>query len=158
MTRAVFVIVRTAVPGLSTIVTRAVPSRAIDPSSQVTVEPLWEQLPWLGVIEVTVTLEGRVSVTRTLVAGAGPSFTTSIVYVNEPPAATGSGSSVFVIERSARHSENSEVEPASVWPGSVNRVAVAVITSVGVVSPASVTWPLQFPAESVITFRVPTSV
>ena len=43
---------------------------------------------------------GSVSVTLTLVAVLGPLFVTVRVYVNVAPAVTGSGESVFVIERS----------------------------------------------------------
>ena len=42
-TRAVFVIVRTLVPGLTTIVMRAVPSRLICPRRHVTIDPTREQ-------------------------------------------------------------------------------------------------------------------
>jgi hypothetical protein len=50
---------------------------------------------------VYVTPEGNVSVTKTPVALLGPAFDTAIVYVSIPPAVTGLGKAVFIIERLA---------------------------------------------------------
>ena len=44
---------------------------------------------------------GITSVTVTAAAGSGPAFATRIRYVRFVPGATGSGESVFVIDRSA---------------------------------------------------------
>lgn len=60
-----------------------------------------QPVPWLGVAEVNVTPAGNVSVTVTAAALAGPLFVTVIEYVRVPLTDTGSGESVFVIDRSA---------------------------------------------------------
>ena len=51
--------------------------------------------------ETNVTLAGRESVRVTPVAGPGPLLVTVSVYVRNLPAVTGSGASVFVIDKSA---------------------------------------------------------
>jgi hypothetical protein len=52
-------------------------------------------------IETTVVFAGRVSVSVTFAAVAGPLFVTVIVYVMLLPASTGFGVPVFVTARSA---------------------------------------------------------
>ena len=73
------------------------------PSAQVTFRllALTVQLRCVGIAETKLTPLGRSSVTTTPVAASGPALATLIVYVSAPPAATGSGESVFVSERSA---------------------------------------------------------
>jgi hypothetical protein len=51
--------------------------------------------------ETNVVPDGTTSVTVTTVAASGPALATCMRYVRFPPGATGSGESVFVIERSA---------------------------------------------------------
>ena len=61
-----------------------------------------EQVQPDAVLETNVVPAGIVSVTTTLVAAmVVDGFVTVIVYVSVPPIDTGSGLSVFVIERSA---------------------------------------------------------
>ena len=77
---AVFVIVP-AVDGRTTMVMVAEPPLFITPKLQTTVaDP--EHVPWLGVAETRVTLDGSTSVTTTPVAVSGPLLTTDTEYVS----------------------------------------------------------------------------
>jgi hypothetical protein len=67
------------VPGVTTIVTLAVPPLGKFPTSQATAPADGMQLPWLGVAETKVTLDGNVSVTVTRVAAEGPLLVTVTV-------------------------------------------------------------------------------
>ena len=58
--------------GRATIVTVAVSAFARLPMLQLTLPPLWLQLPRLGVAETKVAPAGRVSVSKTLRAAFGP--------------------------------------------------------------------------------------
>lgn len=78
-TDAVLVMVPACV-GLTTISTVAVIPSPIVPSWQVTTFPDGgSQVPWLGVAETKVTLEGSVSVTTTPADATGPLFVTVIL-------------------------------------------------------------------------------
>ena len=83
------------------IVMVAVAPSARLPRFPVTVLPAPVAVPWLAVAETKVTLLGSVSVTVTPVASDGPLLVTVSVYVIVCPATTGSGESVFAIDRSA---------------------------------------------------------
>lgn len=106
-TDAVFVIVvPLGVAGFTftTIENVAVASSANEATGQVTdpVPPTdGVAHPAEGETETNVVLVGVASVRTTLVAVSGPSLSMTIVYVMFEPAATGSGESVFVTERSA---------------------------------------------------------
>ena len=70
------------------------------PRSHVTVAvPLHE--PTVVLDETNVAPDGSTSVTVTPAAASGPWFATASVHVNGDPTVTGSGESVFAIERSA---------------------------------------------------------
>jgi hypothetical protein len=58
-----------------------------------------------------LTPDGSVSTTFTPDASSGPLFVTPSVYVSVPPVWTGSGESVFVMERSARPAATVRVPP-----------------------------------------------
>jgi hypothetical protein len=62
---------------------------------------LRSQVPVDGVAKMNSTPAGKSSVIVTLVAGSGPSFRTSIVYVRAAPDITGSALSDFATDRSA---------------------------------------------------------
>jgi hypothetical protein len=65
------------------------------------VAPASEQVPWVLVDARYVTLDGRVSVTVTFVAEAGPLFVTVSVYSSGVPSVTGFGVAVLTIATSA---------------------------------------------------------
>ena len=102
VTLAVFVIEGAeAAEGVTTMLTVALLPDARLPRAHVTVV-VPPQEPWLGNAETNATVGGSGSVTVTLVAPAGPWLVMRSVYVSGWPAKTGSGESVFWIERSAR--------------------------------------------------------
>jgi hypothetical protein len=89
-----------AAVGVIMMVTVAVPPFAIFPILQFTiVVPV--HVPWLAVDETNVTPVGTVSVIVTLLTLLGPLFVTVTVYVRFCPTSTGSGESVFVMDRLA---------------------------------------------------------
>src|SRR5262245_11140231 len=80
----------------------AVPGGRLPPVRlHVTVPDELLQFQLVPVALTKVTPAGSVSTTLTADASSGPALLTPIVYVNVPTVATGSGESVFVIERSA---------------------------------------------------------
>jgi hypothetical protein len=101
VTLAVLVSVPLEAGAVTTIVTVALDPLAIDPRLHVTVPALWLQVPWVGVADTNTTPLGRVSVKLTPVAVLGPALLTLTVYVRLPAAATGSGESALVTDRSA---------------------------------------------------------
>lgn len=68
---------------------------------QVTVPDTLLHVQFVPVALTNVVPAGSVSTTLTADASLGPALLTLIVYVSVPPVATGSGESVFVIDRSA---------------------------------------------------------
>jgi hypothetical protein len=89
-----------AAVGVTTIVTVAEAPEASVPRLHVTVA-VPEQEPTDGVADTKVTPAGSVSLTLTAAAALGPALAAVSVYVRFVPTVTGSGESVFVIERSA---------------------------------------------------------
>src|SRR5580692_1506342 len=87
--------------GIARIVIVAVPRLAIVPNWQVTIPPASEQVPWVVVDERYVTVVGRVSVTVTFVAVAGPLLVTASEYVSGVPSSTGFGVADFTTAISA---------------------------------------------------------
>jgi hypothetical protein len=104
VTLAVLLSVPTAAAvGVTTIVTVALAALANVPMEHVmVVVPL--QFPNVDVADTNVTFAGNVSVTVTPVAELSPPFFTRMLYVRFCPANTGSGESLFLIERSAEGS------------------------------------------------------
>ncbi len=67
----------------------------------VTTPALCPQLQPVPLAPIYAVVAGSVSVTITFVAELGPALATETVYVSIPPAVTGSGKAVLVIERFA---------------------------------------------------------
>jgi hypothetical protein len=96
---------------------------------QVTTPPLptegavQAKLASLGVTETNVVLNGSESVTTTFCASLGPALLTVNVQVRLPPAVTGSGESLFVIETSAEVLTSVEVAFCELFDGFGSGVA-----------------------------------
>ena len=87
---------------------------------------------------------GSVSATVAPVTACGPLFVTSTVYVSVPPGSTGSGLSVFVIDRSAVRTgvcavALSFVEVGSVVPAGGATLAVLLIVPVALAATVALT-------------------
>jgi hypothetical protein len=143
------------VPGavaLTTIVAVADCPLASPPTKQISVsDPA--HVPWLALSETSVMLCGRVSMTVTPVAAAGPLFRTVRLKVTWPLALTELGDAVLVSARSAAGPpvEQSDVGARATTPATAGRaVAVSVCVSVA----RSLIAPPAPQPSALLTFRV----